>query len=52
MSVLSLPGKSPVLAPKTGSVVYPRVVPPRPHRHMGINNLDLFPEGVQQGLIH
>lgn len=24
----------------------------RPHRHTGINNLDLFPGGVQQGLIH
>lgn len=28
--------------------------PPRPHRHMGLNNLDLFPRGrgLQQGLIH
>ena len=52
MLMLRSPGKSPALAPKMRSVVYPHVVPRRSHRHMGINNLDLFPRGVQQGLIH
>lgn len=46
--LLSSPGKRPSLAPKMGSVVYSSVELPRPHWHMGINNLDLFPWGCSK----
>lgn len=40
--------KTSLVGNKMGSVVYPRVEPPHPHRHMGINNLDLFPGGCSK----
>lgn len=48
MPVPSLPGKSPTLAPKTGSVVYPHVMRCIPTGTWGLTILTYFPGGCSK----